>query len=212
MTPDSPPFLSILSALTLLLDNRALAWAVALVAAYFIGAIPSAYLAVSWAKGQDIRSLGDGNAGAGNAARVLGARAGLLVGAVDIAKGAAAALLARFLIGSAEAWLIAGMVAILGHIFPIYLRGRGGRGAAPAAGVLLAGLPLVAFTAVPPAVAVLIWTRSAARTLTMFLPPIPFLAYFLPFYTFQDAMYSVVVLVTVGVSHLLTQRRALRPG
>ena len=185
-------------------------------AAYLIGAIPSAYLAVSWARGQDIRSLGDGNAGAGNAAHILGARAGLLIGAVDIAKGAAAVLLARFTLGSEEGGMIAGLLAVMGHVWPIYLHGRGGRGAAPAVGVLLATLPLVAFYSVLPALAVLYWTRSPAKALAIFYIPIPFLslgflAVGLPSHPYPVIAYSVAVLVTIGTSHLLSQRRGVFP-
>ena len=56
-------------------------------AAYLIGTIPTAYLAVRWLRDQDIRHLGDGNSGASNAARILGRPIGLLIGAVDIGKG-----------------------------------------------------------------------------------------------------------------------------
>ena len=75
-----------------------LSWLATALIAYLIGVIPAAYLAVRWIKGQDIRCLGDSNAGVANAARALGTAAGLAVGAIDSGKGLAAVLLAYWLL------------------------------------------------------------------------------------------------------------------
>ena len=77
-----------------------LSWLATALIAYLIGAIPTAYLAVRWIKGQDIRCLGDRDAGAANAARALGTATGLAVGTIDIGKGLAAVLLAHWLLDS----------------------------------------------------------------------------------------------------------------
>ena len=196
---DGPPFLGV----------HLLLWTFVLGAAYLIGAIPTAYLAVSWAKGQDIRALGDGNVGAGNAARVLGVRAGLIIASVDIAKGAACVLLSQLTLGLAEEGMAAGFAAVVGHVWPVYIRGRGGRGAAPAVGALMAALPLVAFYSVLPGLVVLYWTRSSTKALAVFYIPIPFLAFGLPVYSYLEVGYSLLILVTVGVCHLLGKRRGL---
>ena len=116
-------------------------WAGSLVLAYLIGSIPSAYVAGRLLKGKDIREEGDRNPGAGNAYRILGPKTGLTVGAVDIAKGAVAVLLAKVITGSTGAGMAAGMVAIAGHSWPIFSQLRGGRGAASAVGVFLALIP-----------------------------------------------------------------------
>ena len=82
--------------------------------------------------------MGDRNAGVANAARALGTAAGLAVGAIDIGKGLAAVLLAHWLLDSLVAQMFAGFMVIIGHVWPVFLQGRGGRGAATAVGMLLA--------------------------------------------------------------------------
>ena len=209
MAPAVESFGPILLDGPLFLGVHLLRWTFALGGAYLIGAIPTAYLAVSWAKGQDIRALGDGNVGAGNAAQVLGVRAGLIIALVDIAKGAVCVLLGQLTLGLAEGGMAAGFAAVVGHVWPVYIRGRGGRGAAPAAGALMAALPLVAFYAVLPGLVVLYWTKSSSKALAVFYTPIPFLAFGLPVYSYLEVGYSVAILVTVGVCHLLGKRRGL---
>jgi glycerol-3-phosphate acyltransferase PlsY len=118
------------------------------VVSYLLGAMPFGLLA-GLARGIDIREHGSGNIGATNAMRVLGKPIGLAVHALDIGKGFAASfLLARlFARGNAELVAIFGIVcgsaAILGHVFPVYLRFRGGKGMATSLGVFvgLAWLP-----------------------------------------------------------------------
>ena len=75
-------------------------WCVGLVSAYLLGSIPTAYLVVHYRKGFDIRKLGDGNSGAANVARVMGAKTGIFVGIVDIFKGSIILALAGWLLGS----------------------------------------------------------------------------------------------------------------
>jgi glycerol-3-phosphate acyltransferase PlsY len=120
---------------------------VAVILSYVSGSIPAAYLAGTWS-GVDLRAHGSGNLGATNVLRVLGARIGLLVFAVDIAKGA---LPVWFLpprtgaTGDALIWtaVACGVAAILGHIRPVFLGfKKGGKGVATACGVFLALAPL----------------------------------------------------------------------
>lgn len=122
----------------------------AIVASYLLGSIPAAYLAGK-SRGIDLRKHGSGNLGATNVIRVLGTKIGLLVFAVDMAKGAIpVALFPRWVpatalpMGSATiAGILCGIAAIIGHVRPIYLKfGRGGKGVATAAGVFLALAPI----------------------------------------------------------------------
>ena len=121
----------------------------AVVLSYVSGSIPAAYLAGRWG-GVDLRAHGSGNLGATNVLRVLGPRVGLLVFAVDIAKGAVPV---RFLppltttSPDARVWIAVacGVAAILGHIRPVFLKfGKGGKGVATACGVFLALAPVQA--------------------------------------------------------------------
>lgn len=121
--------------------------AVAMVLSYMSGSIPAAYLAGKWS-GVDLRAHGSGNLGATNVLRVLGARVGITVFLVDIAKGA---LPVWFLppltaaAGDTRTWIAVGcgVAAILGHIRPLFLGfSKGGKGVATACGVFLALAPL----------------------------------------------------------------------
>jgi glycerol-3-phosphate acyltransferase PlsY len=122
----------------------------AIVASYLLGSIPAAYLA-GRSRGIDLRKHGSGNLGATNVIRVLGTKIGLLVFAVDMAKGAIpVALFPRWVpvsalpMGNATVvGILCGIAAIIGHVRPIYLMfGRGGKGVATAAGVFLALAPI----------------------------------------------------------------------
>jgi acyl phosphate:glycerol-3-phosphate acyltransferase len=114
-----------------------------IVASYLLGAIPSSYIAGRLAAGIDLRERGSGNLGASNTFRVLGARVAAPVMAFDILKGWAPAWFFPIWDGSpAWEWALAyGTAAILGHVFPVYMRFRGGKGVATAAGVFLAISP-----------------------------------------------------------------------
>lgn len=120
---------------------------------YLIGAIPFGYLIARW-RGVDIFKAGSGNIGATNVARVLGRRLGILVFLLDFAKGAvpvAIAIRLRTTLSTSDHLLmtalpvLAGLSAFLGHLFPIYLRFRGGKGVATGAGVVAVLLPIPAF-------------------------------------------------------------------
>ncbi len=117
-----------------------------LIVAYLIGCIPTAVIAGRLLKGIDIRTRGSGNAGATNAARILGFRAGLVVALVDLAKGLAAVLLvARIapLPGSVGP-VLCGIAAVVGHVFPVFAAFRGGKGVATSAGAAIALFPILA--------------------------------------------------------------------
>ncbi len=116
-------------------------WAVLLPVAYLIGTFPSASL-VARANGIDIRSVGSGNPGASNVTRILGWRRGVWVFVLDAAKGALAAGLGLIADGRpAGYWL--GAAAVVGHVFPIWQRLRGGKGVATGGGVFAVLSPLV---------------------------------------------------------------------
>jgi len=109
-----------------------------LAAAYFLGSIPFGLILAKVFAGSDIRKSGSGNIGATNVARVAGPAAGILTLALDAAKGAAAVWLAgRFTDQSSAAMTLAGVTALIGHCFPLWLRFKGGKGVATALGVFL---------------------------------------------------------------------------
>lgn len=128
----------------------------ALGAGYLLGSIPSGWLAGHWLAGLDIRTQGSGSTGATNVLRVMGKGPALAVFLVDVLKGTAAVLLARYLLetglggaagtlaaGLADPGLVdwavvaAGLAALAGHIWPVWLGGKGGKAVATGLGVLL---------------------------------------------------------------------------
>ena len=139
------------------------------VLSYLLGAIPFGYLIARW-RGVDILKHGSGNIGATNVGRVLGRPFGILVFLLDFTKGALPALCARWWAAThsldlpAESLPVAGAVsAFLGHLYPVYLRFRGGKGVATAAGAVMVLLPG------PASAALLIWLAVvvASRTVSL---------------------------------------------
>jgi glycerol-3-phosphate acyltransferase PlsY len=112
------------------------------VAAYLLGSIPFGLLLGKLFGAADIRKAGSGNIGATNVARVAGPLAGVLTLLLDAAKGALAVVLASRLSEQSSTWMmIAGLSALLGHCFPIWLGFHGGKGVATAAGIFLVLCP-----------------------------------------------------------------------
>lgn len=112
-----------------------------MVLSYLLGSIPSAVIVSRLARGVDIRELGDGNMGARNTFRNLGFWPGLAVALADGSKGALSVLIARWL-GFTPFWQAsAGVMALLGHDYPVFARFRGGQGLATIMGIFLALFP-----------------------------------------------------------------------
>jgi len=116
--------------------------ALALVLAYLLGSIPFSYI-VARLKGIDVRTVGSGNVGATNVMRSAGRAAGLSAFVLDFAKGSAATWLALRLAGPDVA-AAAAVVAVLGHMFPVWLSFKGGKGVATGAGAFLPIIPIPA--------------------------------------------------------------------
>lgn len=117
--------------------------------AYLLGSIPFGYLLVKYvfAKGEDVRRIGSGGIGATNVSRRAGWRGGLLTYVFDVAKGAAAVMLMRQVEPTDYFWIgAAAVAAIIGHIFPVFLKFKGGKGVATGVGVFLMLAPLAVLT------------------------------------------------------------------
>ena len=149
---------------------------VVVLAAYLIGSIPFALLlARQW--GADLRLVGSGNLGAANVMRASGLTAGVLVALLDIGKGAASVWLAARITDGGELPAVAGLAAIIGHIYPVWLRFRGGKGVATACGVFSILTP----AAIPPVLALFaatVWLTKyislGSVVATLALPPIAY--------------------------------------
>ncbi|HET7038881.1 MAG TPA: glycerol-3-phosphate 1-O-acyltransferase PlsY [bacterium] len=126
--------------------------------AYLVGSLPTGLFVVRLLRGEDIREHGSGNVGAANVFRVAGLPVALLVLALDMAKGAFPVLLARSWGASIPVTALAGLAAIAGHNWSVFLRFGGGKGIATSFGVLLALSPWAA------AAAALVWAVVVALT------------------------------------------------
>jgi acyl phosphate:glycerol-3-phosphate acyltransferase len=138
---------------------------------YAMGSVPFAYLLARRA-GIDVRVAGSGNVGAANVLRTTGMPLGMMVMTLDICKGAVTVLAASQAAGSIDAMAAAGVAAVVGHVYPIWLRFHGGKGVAVAAGVFGVLAPPVT-TAAAIVFLVIVWlTRvvslgSVAATVTL---------------------------------------------
>ncbi len=108
-----------------------------LIFAYLLGSIPSGYL-IAKAKGVDIRKVGSGNIGGANVARSFGWKWGLLVGLCDLLKGFIPTVLAVMFLDSQWQIAVVALFTVLGHIFPVWLSFKGGKGVATTFGILAA--------------------------------------------------------------------------
>lgn len=134
--------------------------ALLVIVSYFVGAIPTSYIAGRLTRGIDLRQHGSGNLGATNAYRVLGWRAAIPIFLVDLLKGFLPVFLFPRIDGvSPFGWVLAyGVAAILGHVYSIYVRFRGGKGVATSAGVFLALAPVAVL------LSLVIWIGLVAAT------------------------------------------------
>jgi len=136
-----------------------LVFVVAIIAAYLLGSVPFAFL-IARAHGKDLRAIGSGNIGATNLARAVGRKWGYLCFALDVLKGLAPVALAGAVLGVQDSpvhlslWLLVGIAAILGHVFPVYLGFKGGKGVATSFGVALGLWPYFTLCAL---IALAVW-------------------------------------------------------
>ncbi|HVF49908.1 MAG TPA: glycerol-3-phosphate 1-O-acyltransferase PlsY [Pyrinomonadaceae bacterium] len=131
--------------------------------AYLLGSIPFGYLVVLLTGGGDVRETGSGGTGATNVTRRAGRGAGILTLALDALKGVVAVALARWLLAPdfAVNWWVAAcaLAAVVGHIFPVWLGFRGGKGVATGLGVFLMLAPLAVACAGAVFLLIVWWTR-----------------------------------------------------
>jgi glycerol-3-phosphate acyltransferase PlsY len=194
--------------------------------AYLVGSIPFSFLVVRLVAGRDLRQEGSHNVGATNVARTAGRGAGIVALLLDIAKGYAAVVLARWLTGqggwpfpagtaaweSREFWIaLAGLVAVLGHMYPVWLKFHGGKGVATAAGVFLALSPIVVAGALLVFAIVLLVFRFVSLASIVTAAAIPVLLRFLvqgaPFW---HIVISIAIAIAVIAKHHSNISRLVR--
>lgn len=150
-------------------------WLISLSLAYLLGSIPFGYLLVRIFRKQDIRSIGSGNIGATNVVRSGAKGLGIATLALDLLKAYAAVLIARHLApANFELQTAAAVAAVLGHVFPVWLGFRGGKGVASALGAFIALTPRAALVALAVFLLVVVLTRyvSLASILAAAVMPV----------------------------------------
>ena len=146
---------------------------IAVIIGYLLGSIPFAYIIARFKKGVDIRDIGGGNVGALNTYREIGPVWGLSVLALDIIKGVLAVMVARWLGLSVEWLCVAGFAAVVGHNWPIFIKFKGGKGAATVLGVLVALTPVELLIAAAIVIALIGITRNVRLALfALILTPV----------------------------------------
>ena len=186
--------------------------------AYLLGSIPTSVWLGKALKGVDLREHGSGNAGATNAFRVLGKPIGSAVLVLDMLKGFLAvnlALLQHELVPGSEAWMILkiglGLLAVVGHIFPVFAGFRGGKGVATITGVALAIHPLAALAAMGIYLLVFLLTRiSAMGSLTAVLTYPIWINWVFKSDYLTIRIFSLVVVLLVLITHRSNILRLVR--
>jgi glycerol-3-phosphate acyltransferase PlsY len=150
------------------------------VAAYLIGSIPFGIILAKLFGGVDVRKAGSGNIGATNVARVAGPLPGILTLVLDGLKGVATVWLGSRLTNESALWMtIAGLSALIGHCFPVWLRFRGGKGVATAAGMFLALCWPAALGAIGVFILVVLFSRFVSLGSVSAAAAMPLLVYLL---------------------------------
>jgi glycerol-3-phosphate acyltransferase PlsY len=189
--------------------------ALAIIIGYLLGTIPSAFIITRIIKRRDIRRLGGGNVGGLNVFREVGLWPALLVGAIDLGKGAAAVAVARWGLNAPDAYvLLAGLASVIGHNWMVWLRFSGGKGMGATMGALLVLLPAYGY---PELLGIffgiiiipLLITRNVALSMFLGLASLPIIVWF-GTHSGYATIISVAVLVIIVVKFLPTAVAALR--
>ena len=173
---------------------------------YFLGSIPTAYIAGRLLRGGDIRQMGDGNVGARNAFHQLGAKIGIAVFFVDAGKGALAILVANAASMPQAAVLFTGVAAVAGHNWPVFIGFRGGRGESTAIGVLLSVVTQPMLILAGPALATLFIKRNVVITSCVLFIPLPLVCWWLGIPSILVA-YSIGLPCLVGITDFVRRRK-----
>ncbi len=187
---------------------------IAIVLGYLLGSIPSAYLAIRLATGKDIRQMGGGNVGGLNVFREVGWKAALFVGIVDLGKGAAAVAIAHWLLAVPQLFvLLAGLAAVVGHNWMIFLKFSGGKGMGATFGALAVVMPLYGYTYgllifLTVIIIPLIITRNVALSMGIGLVFLPLITWLVTKSALATTL-AITLGVIIAIRFLPTARAAL---
>ena len=193
--------------------NEVVTGIIAILIGYLLGSINSAYIITRLVKGEDIRKLGGGNAGGRNVFRQVGLRAAIPVAIFDIGKGAASVAIAHWLLSAPlyEPHLfvfLAGIAAVAGHMWSVYLKFTGGNGLAATIGVLIMVLPWSLLIVLGIMLVLSLFTRNPVLSLNIGLLSLPVSAWFLE-KSWLPVVFSIILIVIMVLNFIPTARKAL---
>jgi acyl phosphate:glycerol-3-phosphate acyltransferase len=180
-----------------------------LIFAYLIGSVPFGYILTRLLRNTDIRSHGSGNIGATNVLRVLGWKAALPVFFLDLLKGLASVLLAKAVSDLPAFYLGAGLLAMIGHSFPIFLRFKGGKAVATSIGVLAAVSGWVTLALIAGAGLIVVLTRYVSLGSILGALTVPLLFWLFGFDLYH-IFFGVAMALLVTVRHSENIKRLLK--
>lgn len=172
---------------------------------YLLGSFPTGLVAGRLARGIDVREYGSGNTGFTNVLRTVGARWGIAVLVLDLAKGAAPVLIARVLSDEPYVQAVAGLAAAVGHDWPVFIGFRGGRGVAASYGAALAMNPIAAAAVLPFGIGLVAMTRIMSL-MSIGLAPVLALV-FVVLAIFDVHPWAYAVYASVGAALIVVQHR-----
>ena len=193
--------------------NEIITGFIAVIIAYLLGSISFAYIFTRLATGKDVRQLGGGNAGARNVFREVGLRVSIPVAIFDVGKGTAAVVIASWLLGVPFREphifvLLAGIAAVAGHMWPIYLKFTGGNGLSATIGVLAIVMPLQLLIVLALMFILTAITHNPVLSLNISLLSLPVTGWF-PRKSWLFVAFSIILLVIMILNFLPTARAAL---
>lgn len=193
--------------------NEVVTGFIVIIIAYLIGSFPSAYVITRLATGKDIRHLGSGNVGANNTFREVGLKAAIPVAILDLGKGTAAVAIAHWLLAvplhQPQLFvLLAGIAAVAGHMWSIYLKFKGGNGLGATIGVLAIVLPWELLIVIGLLLVLTAITRNLVLSVNIGLLSVPISAWFLE----KEWLYvgfCIILLIMMVLNFIPTARAAL---
>ncbi|HEX9945202.1 MAG TPA: glycerol-3-phosphate 1-O-acyltransferase PlsY [Thermoanaerobaculia bacterium] len=183
--------------------------AAALIAgAYLLGSVSFSVLVVKLVQGLDVRTVGSGNAGATNALRAAGRKAGAAVLALDVAKGVTAVAVPRVLDAPPAVMGGAAVAVVLGHVFPVFFGFRGGKGVATSAGALGTMAPASMVLGLVVFLAVLAWKRYVSLGSIVTAALFPFLVWITSYLHGQESGVAWLLLSSAAIAVIVIARHA----
>lgn len=176
---------------------------------YFLGAIPTAHIAGHLLKGRDIQQMGDGNVGAANAFRELGAKTGVVVGIIDAGKGALAILIVQTAGLPQVVIMLTGIAVVAGHNWSVFIGFRGGRGESTTIGVLLILITQPMLILLWPTLATLLVKRNVTIASCVLFIPLPLVCWWLGVPGVLIG-YSIALPCLVGITDFVKKRQLAR--